>query len=618
MALPFIIEQFSREERTPNITNNASIFTVGEGKNDAGGDVDYSNSVTEGLFTGVVGGRTIFDHKDNGVDYANWTIAGAGTTKGVNGIHLVIDSGNESAIIPLNLKPSTEYTIVYSISNSNADYTLSISGSSSAFDQVDISKENGLHKVKLTTKATITNNQIKFYFYAGTDGTAIDLELYAILEGDYTNDDSVNKPFKFGANSTNPDTRLQSIGKNLFDKNEIIKDTALLNTGEIKYASDNSSISNFIRVKPNTRYRLDAFLFVGEFDSNKKFILRGDTRNDIITSSNTYYLVLYKYLSVLSENIMLNEGDVALPYETYKKDTAYLSTPDGQPNRSLPNLTKDEFRDVGGAWEHIRKTDEDLDISSTDYDSIDTSTYVNVDVVKTTIFSTAKAGTTAIDGKTRYYDKDGVELIEITQASIDSTDSVGKYYFHTDGTIWIIVADGTYADIETARTGLGTTSLIYELSTPIITQLPKIPPLQTFENGTIIIDPYYHPDTPLIYTTASGGLSWSIPVSEIDKIEGIDGEEYTEISSDRYTLATDGLSVRIYTDNTKIVEVADSTVWNIFAPVRLEESTIPEITATYAINKLASDSNLNSRALSNSRQIDDLYNQVALLIVLNS
>lgn len=104
-------------------------------------------------------------------------------------------------------------------------------------------------------------------------------------------------------------------------------------------------------------------------------------------------------------------------------------------------------------------------LSGTDYNSIDTTTYTNVDVVKTTALNTAIVGTVGVDGFTIYQNSAGTDLVEVTQANIDLIASVGKYYYHTDGTIWIIVAKAAYADISAARTGLGTTTTYFQIGT---------------------------------------------------------------------------------------------------------------------------------------------------------
>ena len=98
-------------------------------------------------------------------------------------------------------------------------------------------------------------------------------------------------------------------------------------------------------------------------------------------------------------------------------------------------------------------------LSGTDFDSLDTSTYTNVDVVKTTALTTSASGTTGADDVIRLIGNS--EFDECTQANIDLVASVGKYYFHTDETVWIIVFKGAYASIATARTSLGSLTCYY-------------------------------------------------------------------------------------------------------------------------------------------------------------
>lgn len=104
-------------------------------------------------------------------------------------------------------------------------------------------------------------------------------------------------------------------------------------------------------------------------------------------------------------------------------------------------------------------------ISGTQYASIDTTTYTNVDVIKTTALNTAIVGTVGVDGFTVYQNSAGTDLTEVSQANIDLVASIGKYYYHTDGTIWIIKAANQYADIAAARTGLGTTTTYFQIGT---------------------------------------------------------------------------------------------------------------------------------------------------------
>jgi hypothetical protein len=74
----------------------------------------------------------------------------------------------------------------------------------------------------------------------------------------------------------------------------------------------------------------------------------------------------------------------------------------------------------------------------------------------------------------------------VAQADIDNATSVGKYYYHTDKTIWFFVTPDTYADIAAARTGLGTSQVLYKLLTPTATNYPP-QVLQAHVSGTVTI-----------------------------------------------------------------------------------------------------------------------------------
>jgi hypothetical protein len=162
----------------------------------------------------------------------------------------------------------------------------------------------------------------------------------------------------------------------------------------------------------------------------------------------------------------------------------------------------------------------DSDVSGTQYDSIDTATYTNVDVVKTTAFTLAKAGTTDVDGMVRVISSSGRQLSEVAQADIDNTTSIGKFYYHTDKSVWFIVANGAYADIATARTGLGTTQMYYQLANPTTTYIPSAI-LTAHPNGTVYNEPYVaESDTAQFYSTGLV-LDSAYPLASLDDIDEI-------------------------------------------------------------------------------------------------
>lgn len=180
----------------------------------------------------------------------------------------------------------------------------------------------------------------------------------------------------------------------------------------------------------------------------------------------------------------LEYGTAASAYEPYVESIAHAWTP-----YSLKRVGAvcDDTDLLNGV--HTRRCPTDwASLADTVYASYDGATYTNVDVVKTTAFTAAVAGTTGVDLNTIYRDKNGIPLTEVAAANIDETASVGKYYYHTDKTVWIIVAKGAYADIATARTGLGTSTLLYQLSTPVVTQL-RWHLANAYQGGSLIVEP---------------------------------------------------------------------------------------------------------------------------------
>jgi hypothetical protein len=158
-------------------------------------------------------GNSIFNYANNGVDYANWSILGTagGASKGSNGIHLVQYGSSELATLPTNLKPNTEYTLIYNVKAVTLSQTIILSSTETVIStNLTIPKTLGLNKYKFTTQAAITTNCLKFAcLNTNIDGEYIDFEVYSILEGDQTANAGVNKPLGYGVKST-LSTRLQT------------------------------------------------------------------------------------------------------------------------------------------------------------------------------------------------------------------------------------------------------------------------------------------------------------------------------------------------------------------------------------------------------------------------
>jgi len=607
-------------QRTPNITNNESIVAVGKGKSDAGADLDYASSITNGQLTAKLGGRSLFNYANNGVDYANWTVYGTGSTKSASGIHLVELDGSESATLPVNLKPSTQYTLVYKVTGYDVSGTNKLfMSATSAFGSAVLSNVLGMNRVVLTTQSTISSNQIRFVIDNNeTDGKYVNFEFYALIEGDYTTGANASieiNNMAYGLKSTfYGGGRIRSVGKNILSINSLSASGLIASSWynpATKQVAGSISASFPVKVIKGQNYILSATVTKGEIQ------VLDATGSIVLTNALTYKTpttdVLYLRMksdssgAIEISNVMLEMGTTRTAYEPYKQNEAFIAL--DEPLRSVPNGTKDEISVGDSGWSLTRNNKgrvlQSVDVA--DVVTVTNVTYARISKPSDYKYYNAFDG----DNEKAFYLSD----YNTATYPFDVESNIGKItseahtlYFYA------IFAKGT--TLEQARTALAGKSLIYQLAQPVTTDLPDIPPISIYPRGTIYLEPYFK--RMLEYATAGGGLSWTTPVSAIDKITAMEGGEYVEIPSTRYTLAADAKSVKIYTDATKTVEVADATLFVIYAPIKTDESTIPQLTGTYAINQASSIGDINAKAIENTKDIMTLQDQVAMLIVLNS
>jgi hypothetical protein len=387
--------------------------------------------------------------------------------------------------------------------------------------------------------------------------------------------------------------RLKKIETNKFNKNQIPKaryaaQETVLDTG-IKVKSTVSGTSQAVeysmQLNPSIlQHTLSVNMstitggsYVNIKDSITKATITGSNTSGSLTFATPSHgkidITFYSTHSTTAigevnyTNIMLNEGTTALPYVEYSEQNAYHNGT----LRSLPNGTKDEVNVTEG--KATQNVSEDIVVSDTVYDTLDTSTYTNVDVVITTAFADAKAGTTGADGQTHYYNKDGVELVEVAQADIDLEASAGKYYWGEDKKLYIIVAKGDYADIAAARTGLGTTTLTYQLAQPIEANVPA-QMLTGGPNHTIMWLPEVADAG--IYDGGISILSPELPIKELKKIVKIDFMTGAETELDIATAEISG-DKKSFTHP----ELTDGDIVFFEYEYPPELSTVPEMEVSY-------------------------------------
>jgi len=256
---------------------------------------------------------------------------------------------------------------------------------------------------------------------------------------------------------------------------------------------------------------------------------------------------------------------------------------------------------------HTQRIAEDLTISSTDYDSVDNTTYTNVDVIKTTAFSLATAGTSAKDLSTIVINSSGQQLQEVAAADIDLVASIGKYYYHTDKTVWFIRAADEQADIADYRTALGTSGIQYQLATPIATDLTTellaSGVLQGYTNGTIYQDCINGGEE--VTSSGTPDITLTIPIREITQLTYTTAAGRAEVPTSGLTLSADGLTITGSTiPSTTLCQVKGYLKYNIS----------PLLTANAPVNQSAVISSLNETTRQNSKQITSLTDTVNLII----
>ncbi len=373
----------------------------------------------------------------------------------------------------------------------------------------------------------------------------------------------IKYPFVINTQSTS-EVAIESVGKNLFDKSNNIKSDANIthvveeSRNCVKFDASKPFIDDVFPLgndfQASTQYTIQYTAKQTNAGSNPRlrFVYTDGTTTDIGSSLGTVFVAITAtstagktishikfvytgvgayYLYVDKDTIQIEEGSTATTYVPYTITQSFIPTV----GKRLPNDTGDtiEIYSLDGSsnptaiqTRKIQRVSDTASISDTAYDSIDTGTYTNVDVVKTTAFSLAEAGTAAINSMTRYYNNAGTELTEVAATSIDYATSVGKYYYHTDKALWIIVTGGAYSDISTARTVLATSSLDYQLATSVTTQVIGISDLLAHTDGTVYVEKVARQTS-----VQNEGILLSQPISSFKSVTLVDGESRSSINT---------------------------------------------------------------------------------------
>lgn len=343
--------------------------------------------------------------------------------------------------------------------------------------------------------------------------------------------------------------QVKSVGKNLLDFTKWVQHDISGTSGiEGTTLVTDHACSDYTRVKPNTTYVLTLTntkistydgIYVMLYAPNKSFIgytyLYNALAMTFTTDANVGYVRIKIYESgVTGNNVMpttsqLEEGLAATTYEPYTETVKALPS---ATLKSLPNGATDYIE----ATRYVKNCEAYTFLVS-DITTLTTS-LTNIDYVKINKPSNyigygslySSVGSVRVDGFTNI---------------LVSLDSAGNYYnIHTnqENTLFYFTfPKGTYANLAAAQTALTGTKIIYQLATPVITELfPE--PIKSSPKGSIIYENVRREIG--IYTTLASVTNTAAPIKTMRKLWKIltDGTKMPLSVVTGITVAGNGLS----------------------------------------------------------------------------
>lgn len=306
-------------------------------------------------------------------------------TEDENSFSLNLPTGSGQPVIyyhlAYSLKPNTKYTIIVDI----LDYTVGsphfcfmdskfIVSSTTEFT----GKSKGRFSGVLTTKSDVETTMFRILPRNGVDNIYTISKEIIILEGDYTNTPLEDIPFGEGIYSVGESEdnliKIESCGKNLFDKSKLIQYKTIDDNGVIKDTLIESSyVIPFIKLQSGKKYVFSVENISNspnQYNNSRVFVYSNGQLKRAYWLSTTPKLTLsededsiaIKYVadgstaSTTIENIkttQLEEGTVVTDYEPYQESIQELQLT--EPLRSLPNGITDEITEDGTEIRRIGK-----------------------------------------------------------------------------------------------------------------------------------------------------------------------------------------------------------------------------------------------------------------------
>lgn len=426
---------------------------------------------------------------DNRNNFGAW-LFGGNTIAGEGVIDYRSDTATKVISVPSVWIGDTDYTLLSWVYDNSLTDAINVGDSGNNFPNTALysAGENGIKKTLVTTQTTPTSDPFRaFSTFTGVSTGSAKVK-FAFFEGDYTHltDEKALEliqqeefgTFEIGGIS------IHSIGKNKVDITKFI--AGKLNSVDGSYEGTSGAsisikdkeltidttltfkgaVSDYIKVEGEETYSAKAVSagatsfnpYISGFycyDENKnwiEFISNSDLEMTEAVPSNCRYIRISILKGTVGTSIVT---DIMVRLSTsndiYKDFIEAFAHIDGELG-DLPNGVQDDLD-----FERTKKHE----LVSDDFITFNTGSFANFDYLQTgTIFTDYKYGST-IDDNAR------LERYIQTANGLynDSAIWVDHFLFQSTGELRILLEKGLYADLATAKIGVGEPKLRYELDT---------------------------------------------------------------------------------------------------------------------------------------------------------
>ena len=166
------------------------------------------------------------------------------------------------------------------------------------------------------------------------------------------------EPYTGGQPSPNPDypqeiktiensLKITSCNKNLFDKDNV-ENGYRLGADGLPFYDDRNTLSQYIKVKPNTTYHTNFKLIwsncICEYSKDKTFILRNQSELNTFTTSNNCEYIRITCLITQKNELQLQQGTQETPYEQHLETQIQANLPEGEFIGKIDDTYKDTLK----------------------------------------------------------------------------------------------------------------------------------------------------------------------------------------------------------------------------------------------------------------------------------